>query len=539
MLRCLKLVSALLLINLCVLKPALWLKSQFFWPHYDLLLIALLALYLPRMGLIPVSIGLVGHLCFTLADYASEFYFGRQLYPGIDLPNLGDLDRYLKLAYPNSVWSLYAVGLMIVASAAVLIYLQISLLRSELRRLPKSITWHALVFLAALCHETHHKIEPNKSFMFRTLSFTVRSFDHSQEQASFHKTLLQSEQIFKARLKSSSALKWRPDIFLFIVESYGASSLHQNDDLSRYLVDQQHHLSEKKLYTYATNIRSPVFGGRSWLAFASLNCGAMIDQQMKLRMLYRSEKTCLSKYLKQNHYLTTEIKPATRFAPHAEQKRFYQFDRSFYRKELGYRGPGFGWGWIPDEYTMHFFINQILKPTEMRHLPIFATIAFVSSHTPWQIIPPLLQPRSFADLQFGQRYLEESPRNISEPQTAYQQSLLYNLKVILGNLDHLGPRDKLIIIVGDHPPNRQIPSFFDHHEVPLQIISSRPLHLSSHSFLSGLLPSKTPASWSFADFPSWLVEVLNEADDKSMLSRHETDAPRLSACQSPCKPQTQ
>ena len=71
-----------------------------------------------------------------------------------------------------------------------------------------------------------------------------------------------------------------------------------------------------------------------------------------------------------------------------EGASFYHYDQVYDRRNLGYRGPGFGLPPMPDQYTLEALHRLELAP---RHRPpLFAEVDLISSHAPWTRIPRLI-----------------------------------------------------------------------------------------------------------------------------------------------------
>ena len=62
-------------------------------------------------------------------------------------------------------------------------------------------------------------------------------------------------------------------------------------------------------------------------------------------------------------------------------QRFYHYDRIYDRRNLGYRGPGFGLPPMPDQYTLAAVHRLELAPRDRP--PLFAEVDLISSHAPW------------------------------------------------------------------------------------------------------------------------------------------------------------
>ena len=67
---------------------------------------------------------------------------------------------------------------------------------------------------------------------------------------------------------------------------------------------------------------------------------------------------------------------------------FYHYDKVYDRRNLGYRGPGFGLPPMPDQYTL--LALQRRELAKRHRPPLFAEVDLISSHAPWTRIPRLI-----------------------------------------------------------------------------------------------------------------------------------------------------
>ena len=81
-----------------------------------------------------------------------------------------------------------------------------------------------------------------------------------------------------------------------------------------------------------------------------------------------------------------DVPPNTRDWP--EGADFYGFDTLYDARNVGYRGPKFGYASMPDQYTLSHFREQELLPRTGS--PVMAEIDLVSSHHPWAPLPRLV-----------------------------------------------------------------------------------------------------------------------------------------------------
>ena len=77
------------------------------------------------------------------------------------------------------------------------------------------------------------------------------------------------------------------------------------------------------------------------------------------------------------------------------QGAFYGYDQFYDSRNVGYRGPRFGYPTMPDQYTLDAF--QRLELAQPHRAPVMAEIDLVSSHAPWSRTPHLIPQAEVGD----------------------------------------------------------------------------------------------------------------------------------------------
>ncbi len=86
--------------------------------------------------------------------------------------------------------------------------------------------------------------------------------------------------------------------------------------------------------------------------------------------------------------------PATRGSWPAGRS-FYHYEKIYERRNLGYRGPQFGFSPMPDQYALEAL--QKLELAKPHRPPVFSEIFLSSSHEPWTRVPPLISWNRLGD----------------------------------------------------------------------------------------------------------------------------------------------
>jgi hypothetical protein len=313
------------------------------------------------------------------------------------------------------------------------------------------------------------------------------------------------------------ALRRKPNVFVFFVESYGrvlASDSSTADDWRSALGDMERDLAADG-YSFASAFASaPVSGGRSWLAHASIFTGVHIGFQALYQSLFpngRARVPHLPGLLHHQGYRTVLLAPADRERPGVHEENPYGYDETIRSAELSYRGPSFGWGRVPDQYSLAYAQERVFT---RRDRPLFFVFTMVSSHALWNEVPELVgdarDPHAYERMKLRvqtgvparseghgmlidqtRRYSRKSgpagPPASAAPRRAYARSVLYDLELLRRALRELHG-DDLIVVLGDHQPPL-LTSEHDDFAAPVHIFARDPTLLAealAHGFLPKL-----------------------------------------------------
>jgi hypothetical protein len=201
------------------------------------------------------------------------------------------------------------------------------------------------------------------------------------------------------------------------------------------------------------------------------------------------------------------------------------FDQTVFYADLDWQGPEWGWGIIPDQYTLGWLREQVLEPAD---LPLFISFHRVASHVPWRSPPPLVEDwHALADQPLGQDHIESAEKKKKkkkdpempasrdeaikrlgryqreagmqhsgvgsikdEKLLAYADVVHYDLEALAQHLEFEGTeRPMLVIIMGDHqPPFLAKRMGFG---VPVHVLSTDPVLLAefeARGFIPGMVP---------------------------------------------------
>jgi hypothetical protein len=219
------------------------------------------------------------------------------------------------------------------------------------------------------------------------------------------RTGAQDENVFAAQL-SADAYRRTPaedlltalrgkDVVVAFVESYGRVALADPELSSQVGAVLDAGTARLRAAGYTSRsawLTSPTTGGGSWLAQSTLLSGLWIDNQQRYRAMMSSDRFTLPAAFGLAGWRTVAVMPATT-TPWPEGA-VYGYDKLYTAPDLGYQGPRYSFATMPDQYTLHTFQQRERAPG---HLPVMAVIPLISSHSPWEPVPRMLDWNAVGD----------------------------------------------------------------------------------------------------------------------------------------------
>jgi hypothetical protein len=271
---------------------------------------------------------------------------------------------------------------------------------------------------------------------------------------------------------------------------------------------------------------APVFGGLSWLSVASVLLGTPVEHQPTYQVLRPS----FSRYphlvhlLKRQGYATATLQPPVRARAGLSVRNPYRFDRTFYFADLDYEGPAYGWGIVPDQYSLSVAHEQFVEAADR---PFFLLFEAVNSHAPWdRSPPPIVEDPATLNRASGPRTAAASidaaaPRSRREHLLRH---LRYDWRILADYLRAQAPPNSLVVVVGDHQPYfAEGPS----HATPVHVLSRDEAlvrRLGEHGFVPGLQPPTEADTLRHAGLYSLLVRTIT-AHDRAAAGRPTVPLP--------------
>ncbi len=302
------------------------------------------------------------------------------------------------------------------------------------------------------------------------------------------------------------------DVVVVFVESYGASAWEQPDYravIEPLMTQSRRALNAAGLEVMSTRLRSPIRGGQSWLAHASVLSGQHIDNDLAYNRVLQSNQRFLSDDFAATGHTPLVVAPAiVRPWP---QARALGFGTSYPAGALGYQGPNAGWVTVPDQYTLRHY-SQRIRPEHAG--PVFTLLLLISSHAPWSPGPPLLE--DWQQLDQAQPWPDWTPpprdrliylRDRERLRSRYPQSLAYSLRAVMQWAKKELPADAVLLVLGDHQPATLITGVEASADVPVHLIShdARTLALDEViEFKPGFDPGSNDSLFGLEDLRDWM-----------------------------------
>ncbi len=337
------------------------------------------------------------------------------------------------------------------------------------------------------------------------------------------------------------AIKDKPNIHLFMIESYGRTLRDQSYLQPAYdslMLDFQQEFNVAGWISASRYSTAPVSGGLSWLSMNSVLSGLFIkNRTFYTRYLSRIQRyPHLVRLLQQQGYYTLTLQPPNKARLGLPVENHYNFDKTVYFDDLHYEGRPYSIWVIPDQYSLGYTHEHYLPKNP--DIPYFFFFETATTHAPWTDQPPYVAdwrtlneklppavslPQEGSLLQLMQnsvnnRFYKDTPGAAD----LYQKSMFYDLKIIRDYILEQAPENSLFIILGDHQPPL-IPS--DNYDTPIHIITKDQAlakRFASYGFYDGMLASgEEPGhQLTHAGIYSMLIEALSYTHTPALPSRH-------------------
>ena len=298
------------------------------------------------------------------------------------------------------------------------------------------------------------------------------------------------------------------DVLLLFVESYGRVAVQDSSfspGVDAVLDNGTAQLRAGGFSSRSAFLTSSTFGGLSWLAHSTLQSGIRIGTQRGYDQLVKSDRLTLSGAFKRAGWRAVVDDPVNK-RTWPEGSSFYHYDKVYDRRNVGYRGPGFGLPPMPDQYVLSSLHR--LELAKRHRPPVFAEVDLISSHTPWTRIPRLVPWDAVGDGSIFDRVpAEESTRaklfgDAHRARAAYGHSIEYTMSTIVSFVQRYGDDKLVVVLLGDHQPPI-VTGEGATHDVPISVIAHDPKvidQIAGWGWQDGLLPSPKAPVWPMEAF---------------------------------------
>jgi len=308
------------------------------------------------------------------------------------------------------------------------------------------------------------------------------------------------------------------DVVIAFVESYGRVAL-EGPGIAEGVTDALRagnaSLAAEGYSAQSAWLTSPTYGGLSWLAHGTLQTGVWTPTQSAYDQLVASDRLSLSRAFGDAGWRTVSDVPSDS-EPWSIGSSFYRYDSLIDARDVGYRGPGFGYARIPDQFTLkHFADTELAGP----HDPVMAEIDLVSSHTPWAPLPQLVPweqigDGSVYDPQPGQSQSAGTVwQSAKTVQRFYGESVQYSLGSLFSFLGHVDDPNLVVIVLGDHQPAAIVSGAVASRDVPISVIARDPsvfTAIDDWGWTPGLRPGDGSPVWRMDAFRDRLLTAFGD-----------------------------
>jgi hypothetical protein len=302
------------------------------------------------------------------------------------------------------------------------------------------------------------------------------------------------------------------DVLVAVVESYGRVAVQDTSfsaGVDAVLADGTRRLHQSGYSLRSAFLTSPTFGAGSWLAHSTLQSGLWVDSQQRYNQLLTRHRLTLSRAFERAGWRTFFDDPAiTKDWP--EGQRFYGFDKSYDSRNVGYRGPTFGYAPMPDQFTLAALSRNELTADPGRPR-VMGEVDLVSSHHPWTPLPHLVDwgdvgDGSVFDAMPAQGESAASAfRDPAKVRSLYGQSIEYTMGTLVSWLQVQPDPDLVVVVYGDHQPHSYVSGPSPGHDVPVTVIARDPAvtaRIAGWGWQDGLQPRP--------DAPVWRMDAFRD-----------------------------
>ncbi|MEV0716642.1 sulfatase [Asanoa sp. NPDC050611] len=299
------------------------------------------------------------------------------------------------------------------------------------------------------------------------------------------------------------------DVIFAFVESYGRDAVNY-PETAALLKSRSSALAAAGFQAQSGWLTSSTIGGGSWLAHSTFQSGLWIDSQRRYGRFTEGSRYTLTTAFSKAGWRTVAVMPANR--RDWPEGRVYGFDKEYDDRTLGYKGQGYAFSSIPDQFTLHSFQRtELARPLPSRQ-PVMAEIDLLSSHAPWDPVPPMMDWDTLGD---GSTYPGNGGRggnpgeidneSATKVRDNYRRTVEYSVDSLVSYMEKYGTDNTVLVMLGDHQPSPIITGPDPNRDVPITVIAKDPKvlpRISSWGWSPGLAPA--------AEGPVWRMDTFRD-----------------------------
>ncbi len=309
------------------------------------------------------------------------------------------------------------------------------------------------------------------------------------------------------------------NVTILVIESYGHTLFSRADHKERIMPvygELGGYLNRSGMTVYSAFVRSPAFGGRSWLADGTILSGEWLGNQELYDAVFSSPAPNLVRDLAEAGYRSAVYAPAMTYFDEFWFE-FYPFDESYVLDQLGYRGPVFEFGTLTDQFLLWRVHQATAGARKLQpERPVFSFVMMVSSHVPFRLVPPFVD--DWSSLGDGEIYndldrtwFDNNWLTGGEYPDGYTTSVAYSLRAALEYAVLFAQEDELVLVIGDHQPRIPISEQESTFSVPMHLLARDATLLAGmdrRGFTAGLVPKTDPEFLWMNDIYPLVMDVL-------------------------------
>ena len=494
--------------------------AAFVYFPLEILLIGLLLLLPGRLGKftkVALALILVTAILLRVADLISHEVLGRPFDLIFDAHLLADGGNVLSGAMGKS--ASLGIGLLLTTLSLTLCLLIFVLLGRMQRMLRINVRASGAVLSMLLAVWIVLEIFGSPRSGFFTLDQLVLhgrdTLNSIRDIRSFADTVENETRLVHGDSHLLNGLQGK-DVLIVFAESYGRVLLEREPfagAVSAALASAEETLAAEGVQTRSAFLTSPVVGGLSWLAHASVLSGAWIDSETRFKTLIMSDRLTLNQLFHNSGWRTVAAMPGITMA--WPEGAYFGYDHIYNAHNFGYKGESFNWVTMPDQYVMSALQNR--ERSNQERPPIMAEVALISSHAPWTPIAKLVPWDEVADGRIFNSQARAGPtpeavwRKVDSIRSHYRQSIEYMLSTMVSYVLNYGDENLVLLLLGDHPPAPMVSGDPDASQVPVHLIARDPqvIEAVSHwQWQPGLLPESDAPVWRMDELRNRFVEAF-------------------------------